>query len=122
METLLPFIFGGFLLLTVRWGDMSDKKKIDIILSRIKISVREEETIKTCRYIRKNKIKDGMEYIYRMPLGIAFTKIQENIQVFKDGLHKNLEIEFKSGMVHFLVYDTDLPKEWSYESESGENV
>jgi DNA segregation ATPase FtsK/SpoIIIE, S-DNA-T family len=122
METLLPFIFGGFLLLTVRWGDMSDKKKIDIILSRIKISVKEEDTIKNCRYIRKKKIEDGMEYIYRMPLGIAFTKIQENIQVFKDGLHKNLEIEFKSGMVHFLVYDTDLPKEWDYESESRKDI
>ena len=63
-----------------------------------------------------------MEYVYRMPLGIAFSKIQENIHVFENGLHKNIEIEFKSGMVHFSVYESELEREWDYQSDHRKDI
>lgn len=116
------------LLLAIRTKNMSDKKKIEKIFEYTKTWVTNKSgEIKHPQYIRKEPIKNdkndhvGMLYVYRLPLGLPYKKIEylnDNIGVFKDGLHKNVELEFNNGMLHVKVYETQLPKLWRYEHET----
>lgn len=110
------------LLAAVQTANMSDKKKIEKIFEYTKTWVTTQgNEIKKPKFIRKAAIKDiGTEYVYRLPLGLPYKKLEylnDNVGVFKDGLHKNVEIEFDGGMVHVNVYDTDLPGSWDYQNE-----
>ncbi|WP_407270576.1 FtsK/SpoIIIE domain-containing protein [Radiobacillus sp. PE A8.2] len=100
---------------------MSDRKKIQKIFEYTGIIGRSatDGTIKTCRFIRQDKIKtaNGMEYVFRIPLGVPSKKIEmlnNDVGIFKDGLHKDVETEFKSGMLHVFVYEDQLPTKWLY--------
>lgn len=108
-------------MLAVRFGNMSDKKKIEKIFDNTGISLKERDgKVKMCKFIRKEIINNGMEYVYQLPLGMPYAKLEhlnDNIGVFKDGLHKHVEIEFDGGMVHVSVYETDLPTSWNYGDE-----
>lgn len=119
MEPLIFSVVASLsMLLAVRFGNMSDRKKIEKIFDNTGITLKERNgAVKTCKFIRKNTLENGMEYVYRLPLGMPYAKLatlNDEIGVFKDGLHKNVEIEFDGGMVHVLVYETDLPKNWKY--------
>ena len=97
---------------------MSDRKKIEKIFEYAKVwVVSESGDKKKCKFIRKNDIGEvGVEYIYSLPLGIPYKKLEylnDNIGVFKDGLNKNVELDFKSGMLYVNVYEDDLPKEFN---------
>lgn len=122
MEPILfSLIASGSLLLAVRIGNMNDKKKIEKIFDNTGISLKERDgTVKMCKFIRKEPIENGTEYVYQLPLGMPYAKVEhlnDNIGVFKDGLHKNVEIDFDGGMVHVMVYETDLPGKWNYGEE-----
>lgn len=109
------------LLSAIRTSNMTDKRKVDKIFEYTKTWVTSESgEIKKPQFIRKAAIDDvGTEYIYRLPLGMPFKKLEylnENVGVFKDGLHKNVEIEFDGGMMHVNVYDSDLPASWDFEA------
>lgn len=123
---ILESIGASLLLLSaIRPTNMSDKKKIEKIFEYTKTWVTTQNgEIKHPQYIRKKAITDennnqiGMLYVYRLPLGLPYKKLEylnDNIGVFKDGLHKNVEIEFDGGMLHVNVYETDLPNKWSFE-------
>ncbi len=121
---ILESIGASLLLLTaIRISNMSDKKKIEKIFEYTKTWVTTQKgDIKHPLFIRKEEIKEGdklvgMLYVYRLPLGLPYKKLEylnENIGVFKDGLHKNVEIEFDGGMLHVNVYEGGLPKLWNY--------
>lgn len=127
---ILEAIGASLLVLTsVRLSDMSDKKKIEKIFEYTKTWITTEQgQIKKCQFIRKAKIKEvGTEYVYRLPLGMPYKKLEylnENVGVFQDGLHKNVELEWDGGMMHVNVYETDLPKSYDYKDEklTGWNV
>lgn len=114
----------GSLVLAVRFRNMTDRKKIEKIMEVTNICIKDKDgTVKYCKYVRKDTERDRKddllwtEYVYRLPLGMPYVKLEhlnENIGVFKDGLHKNVEIKFDGGMVHFFVYETDLPNKWKY--------
>ncbi|WP_179107168.1 FtsK/SpoIIIE domain-containing protein [Sediminibacillus massiliensis] len=97
---------------------MSDKNKIEKIFEYTGTHVKGlNGNVKKCQFIRKAKMENGTEYVYRLPLGLPYKQLQhlnKNIGVFKDGLHKNVEVEFDGGMLHLYVYETDLPKKWEY--------
>ena len=112
------FLSAG-LLLSIRNKEMPDKKKIEKIFEYTKIWVTTlNGDIKKPIFIRKEEIaNNGFKYVYRLPLGLpskVFQKLNDNVGVFKDGLNKNVEIEF-DGMLHVNVYEHDLPSDWNYE-------
>lgn len=107
------------LLSAIRLSNMSDKKKIEKIFEYTKTWVTTQgNEIKKPQFVRKAAIGDvGSDYVYRLPLGLPYKKLEylnENVGVFEDGLHKNVEFEFDGGMMHVSVYETDLPKLWDY--------
>lgn len=111
-------------LISIRLSNMSDKKKIEKIFEYTKTwSTTEKGEIKKCQFIRKSKIINeneevGVEYVYRLPLGMPSKKLEylnKDIGVFKDGLHKDVEVEYDGGMLHMSVYETGLPSKWDYE-------
>lgn len=107
------------LLTAIRTSNMGDQKKIEKIFEYTKTWITTEKgDIKKPQYIRKAPIENvGTEYVYRLPLGLPFKKLEylnENVGVFKDGLHKNVEINWDGGMLHVNVYETDLPESWPY--------
>lgn len=113
--------FGVFLLIlsAASFSDMSDRKKIEKIFeyTRMWVTTEKNNVIK-CRFIRKEQIGDvGTSYVYRLPLGLPYKKLaylNDNIGVFKDGLNKNVELEFEGGKLHVNVYEKDLPKKLLY--------
>lgn len=108
----------------VKWGTMSDKKKIEKILDYTKtFVVNEKKVVKKCTFVRKESIVNdeekeiGTKYVYRLPFGLPHKKLEflnDNIGVFQDGLHKNVEFEWDGGMMHLNVYEIDIPKKWHY--------
>jgi len=124
---ILESIGAGLLMFSaIRATNMPDKKKIEKIFEYTKTWVTTQKgDMKHPQYIRKEKVTNedreeiGMLYVYRLPLGLPYKKLEylnENVGVFKDGLHKNVEIEFDNGMLHVNVYETDLPEKWNYEN------
>ncbi len=108
----------------VKWGTMSDKKKIEKILDYTKtFVVNEKKEVKKCVFVRKEDILNdeekeiGTKYVYRLPFGLPHKKLEflnNNIGVFEDGLHKNVEFEWDGGMMHLNVYEIEIPKKWNY--------
>ncbi|MEC5422415.1 FtsK/SpoIIIE domain-containing protein [Virgibacillus sp. C22-A2] len=126
IETGLGLLVSSAMLTSIRTKNMPDKKKIEKIFEYTKTWVTTEgNKIKKPQFIREDNITVnekviGIEYVYRLPLGMPFKKLEylnENVGVFKDGLHKNVEIEFDEGMMHVNVYEADLPKSWDYIDE-----
>lgn len=116
----------SLLLLSIRFTNMSDKKKIEKIFEYTKTWVTTKNNeIKHPQFIRKEPIKDGekqigMLFVYRLPLGLPYKKLEylnDNIGVFKDGLHKNVELDFDNGMLHVNVYETELPTQFNFGEE-----
>lgn len=112
------FLLSAGLLSAIRTKDMSDKQKIEKIFEYTKIWVTTQKgDIKKPVFVRKELIKNsGTKYVYRLPLGLpskVLQKLNDNVGVFKDGLNKNVEIEF-DGMLHINVYENDLPTDWNY--------
>ncbi|MEC5422143.1 FtsK/SpoIIIE domain-containing protein [Virgibacillus sp. C22-A2] len=126
IETGLGLLVSSAMLTSIRTNNMPDKKKIEKIFEYTKTWVTTQgNDIKKPQFIREDNITAdekviGIEYVYRLPLGMPFKKLEylnENVGVFKDGLHKNVEIDFNEGMMHLNVYEADLPKSWDYVDE-----
>src|SRR5699024_2803600 len=98
---------------------LSDRTKIERIFEYTKTWITTQKgRIQKPKFQYKNVIEDvGMEYVFKLPLGMPYKKLEylnENIGVFEDGLHKNVELDFKNGKLHIYVYDNNLPKEWKF--------
>jgi DNA segregation ATPase FtsK/SpoIIIE, S-DNA-T family len=117
----------GILAATQITPGMSDRKKIEKIFDYTKTIVSGlDGKIKRPAFVRKADIKNdkgkviGTEYVYRLPLGMPYKKLEflnDNVGVFEDGLHKKVEVNWDGGMMHLLVYETELPKTWPYRFE-----
>lgn len=107
--------------LSVRTKQLNDRKKIEEIFNNTKtFVVGEDGEKKKCKFIKKEYIGNGIgtEYVYRLPLGLPYKKIEllnSNIGVFKDGLNKNIDIDFNNGLMILSVYETDLPEVLNFE-------
>lgn len=130
----------GFCLLfalAVRSKPMSDRRKIEKIFEYTKVWVAEENgEKKMCKFVNKHTLDNdvGTVYIYKLPLGIPYKKLEylnDNIGVFKDGLNKNVELNYKNGLLFVYVYENYLPEKINFEevynydeleSSSRENV
>jgi len=112
--------FSLLLVLSIRSGGLSDRKKIEKIFEYAKVwVVSESGDKKKCKFVDKNDLADdvGVVYIYRLPLGMPYKKLEylnDNIGVFKDGLNKNVELEYKNGLLFVYVYEKDLPEKYNF--------
>ena len=108
------------LVLAIKPGEMSDRKKIEKIFEYVKVWTVSETGIKQrCEFIMEHDLGNGIgtEYIYRLPLGMPYKKLEylnDNIGVFKDGLNKNVELDFKGGRLLVSVYENDLPEKVNF--------
>src|SRR5690606_9905312 len=107
ITTMIIESIGASLLLmaAIQTANMNDKKKIEKIFEYTKTWITTENNqIKKPKFYRTEPIKDvGMKYVYRLPLGLPYKKLEylnDNVGVFKDGLHKNVELEWDGGMLH----------------------
>src|SRR5690625_1341980 len=114
LDTVLEVIgFCLLLVLAIKPGEMSDRKKIEKIFEYVKVWTVSETGIKQkCRFIMEHDLGNGIgtEYIYRLPLGMQYKKLEylnDNIGVFKDGLNTKVALEFIRGMliVSVSIYD-----------------
>ncbi|MBO0962453.1 cell division protein FtsK [Neobacillus sp. MM2021_6] len=75
---------------------LSDADKIQKICLNCGLTVREEDDFKTIQLSRKTKHDWGMEYVYRIPLGLSFNDFEKKINHLRDGLNNKKSVfEFK---------------------------
>jgi hypothetical protein len=73
-------------------GNVNDAAKIQRIAKNCELFINENKEIKTIQLYRRNKNKWGMEYVYRIPLGLSFKEFEKKIEHFQDGLNNKKTI------------------------------
>lgn len=66
---------------------MNDADKIQKIASNCGLFIREGDQLKTIHLQAKKKYEWGIEYVYRIPLGLAFNDFEKKKGHLKDGLN-----------------------------------
>ena len=70
--------------------------------------------------LRSHQKETHTTYIYKMPLGIPFKKLQvlnDDIGLFSDGLGKHTIVEYKDGVVLMRVFHKNLPGKVMYNEQ-----
>jgi DNA segregation ATPase FtsK/SpoIIIE, S-DNA-T family len=68
-------------------SDLDDGEKIKKIAINCGLYVKEGSEIKTMQLYRKKSHEWGIEYIYRIPLGLSFSDFEKKIGHLRDGLN-----------------------------------
>ena len=77
-------------------GGTNEVAKIQKICNNAGLYVKEGGVVKSIHIMRKNREDWGMEYVYRIPLGLSFKAFQEKQHVIQDGLNnKYLAFEWQ---------------------------
>ncbi|PFU74455.1 FtsK/SpoIIIE domain-containing protein [Bacillus cereus] len=77
-------------------GATNDASKIQRICTNCGLKVKEEKETRTIQLLRKTRNEWGVEYAYRIPLGLSFSDFEQKIQHLEDGLnHKSKVYDFK---------------------------
>lgn len=110
----------------------NDATKIQRIAANCGLTVKEAGMTRTIHLKRRSKLKNGTEYVYRIPLGLSFSDFEKRLDHFQDGLNgktfsladlaelfkrkqrkpkqrKEIELQY-DGMLKILVYDSPLPE------------
>ncbi|MFJ8268551.1 FtsK/SpoIIIE domain-containing protein [Peribacillus asahii] len=95
-------------------GKMKDKQKIQKIFENRKVGINKGDSIQYPKLIRTYNNDTYTTYIYSLPLGIPSEAFDSLIPAIKDGLNKDVEIEFK-GVLKMNVFEQSLPESWKYE-------
>ncbi|WP_313803216.1 FtsK/SpoIIIE domain-containing protein [Cytobacillus sp.] len=78
-------------------SELDDGEKIKKIALNCGLYVKEGKEIRTMQLYRKKKHEWGMEYVYRIPLGMSLTDFEKKMEHFRDGLNNRKNpIKFKS--------------------------
>ena len=89
-------------------SEMDDGGKIKKIALNCGLFVKEAKEIKTIQLFRKEKHDWGMEYVYRIPLGLSFHDFEKKIDHLRDGLNNRrsfldfralTRINFREGLI-----------------------
>ncbi|MEK4031028.1 FtsK/SpoIIIE domain-containing protein [Pseudobacillus sp. FSL P4-0506] len=109
----------------------NDASKIQRIAANCGLLVKEAGMTRTIHLKRRRRLKNGTEYVYRIPLGLAFTDFEKRLDHFQDGINgksfsladladlfkrkqrkpkqrKEIELQY-DGMLKIFVYDSPLP-------------
>ncbi|MGG4267450.1 FtsK/SpoIIIE domain-containing protein [Peribacillus simplex] len=95
-------------------GKMSDEKKIQQIFENRKVGINKGENFLHPKLIRKYNHNTYTTYIYSLPLGVPSEAFESFIPVLKDGLNKDVEIEFDE-VLKINVFEQGLPNSWNYD-------
>lgn len=95
-------------------GKLSDEKKIRKIFENCKVGIKEGEHFLYPKLIRKHTNDTYTTYIYSTPLGVQSKDFESVTSVLRDGLNKDVEIEFK-GVLKINVFEQSLPQSWKYD-------
>ncbi|MFF5400956.1 FtsK/SpoIIIE domain-containing protein [Peribacillus butanolivorans] len=85
----------GYTSLTVN-GATNDGRKIARICSNSGLTVKEAGKTKTMQLLRKSKRSWGMEYAYRIPLGLSFDDFRKRLATMEDGLNGKSHVDVRS--------------------------
>jgi S-DNA-T family DNA segregation ATPase FtsK/SpoIIIE len=70
----------------------NDAEKIQKIAANCGLSVKEGGQVKTIQLLRRSKRKWGVEYAYRIPLGLSFKDFEKEKERLQDGLNNKKSI------------------------------
>ncbi|CAN7407876.1 FtsK/SpoIIIE domain-containing protein [Peribacillus frigoritolerans] len=93
---------------------MTDEKKIQQIFENRKVGINQRENFLHPILIRKYNHTTYTTYIYSLPLGVPSEAFETFIPVLKDGLNKDVEIEFDD-VLKINVFEQGLPSSWNYD-------
>lgn len=93
---------------------MTDEKKIQQIFENRKVGINQGENFLHPILIRKYNRATYTTYIYSLPLGVPSEAFESFIPVLKDGLNKDVEIEFDD-VLKINVFEQSLPNSWNYD-------
>jgi DNA segregation ATPase FtsK/SpoIIIE, S-DNA-T family len=94
----------------------NEKKVIDDIFKATGICVGEGEKKRFPRFKSKHVKQGYTTYIYTLPLGLSKEDIEGILPALRDGLNREVEIEYK-GVLKLDVYHDKLPESWKYSSD-----
>lgn len=97
-ELVSSAVVGGVVFLSKmhQKGATNDASKIQRIYVNCGLKVKEGKETRTIQLLRKTRNEWGVEYAYRIPLGLSFSDFEQKIQHLEDGLnHKSKVYDFK---------------------------
>lgn len=112
IEWAIPALIAGAGLIPKR--KMSDQKKLEVIFKNRKVGIAKGDSMSYPKLVSKHKNEDYTTYLYSLPLGIPSEAFESFKPVMKDGLNKDVEIEF-DGLLKINVFEHSLPEKWSYD-------
>lgn len=77
----------------------NEGSKIQRIANNCGLNVRDDGKLLTIHLLRKKRHSWGMEYVYRLPLGLSFEDVQKKHKHFEDGLNH------KRGLLDLTIDD-----------------
>lgn len=77
-------------------GGADEGRKIARICTNAGLTVKEDRQTKTMQLLRKSKRDWGVEYAYRIPLGLSFADYQRKAGAIEDGLNSRAVFDLKS--------------------------
>lgn len=93
-------------------GAVNDAAKIQRICNNCGLKVKEGKEICTMQLLRKTRQEWGIEYAYRIPLGLSFSDFQAKEQHIADGLnHKGLTPDIRWADLRGLRIRYDIAKQ-----------
>jgi DNA segregation ATPase FtsK/SpoIIIE, S-DNA-T family len=92
---------------------MSDQKKIEQIFKNIGLGIKHKEGLQGLKFMKKHTQDTYTTYLFSVPLGVSYEDVEEALPALKDGLNKEVEIEYK-GILKIDVYHKELPTKWNY--------
>lgn len=85
----------GWATLHVR-GSTDDGRKIARICQNAGLTVKENKQVKTMQLLRKSRRDWGVEYAYRIPLGLSFADFERKREAIQDGLNGRSVLDAKT--------------------------
>ncbi|MCD4838186.1 cell division protein FtsK [Neobacillus sedimentimangrovi] len=110
---LFPLVITGAALIPKK--QMTDKQKIQTIFENCNLAIKRNDKFHYPKFQREIKRDTYTTYLYYLPLGISSDQFEDVIPALKDGLNKEVEYEFKDGLLRVDVFESELPEKWSYD-------
>jgi S-DNA-T family DNA segregation ATPase FtsK/SpoIIIE len=98
-------------------GKMKDEKKIKIIFENTRMVVKRGDQLQYPKLQQKSPQDTYTSYLYSLPLGIPSSAIEDITPELRDGLNKEVEVEYRDGFIKIDVFETNLPESWDYTDE-----
>lgn len=93
-------------------GATNDASKIQRICANCGLKVKEGKETRTIQLLRKTRNDWGVEYAYRIPLGLSFSDFEQKMQHLEDGLnHKSKVYDFNLSDFKTLQLRKDILKQ-----------